>query len=154
VRHQAGGLTFSKPKNLSLPSPRRGPALRSSFSSGVTSGALGSFLTGMLPVAGLKGGCGQTCQWQPLATGARDSGSLLGTYSTRLDATEKGTHGWGVVRKQGRVGCRRWRRTNATALQATGARSWERVGEAGAGCGPREMSGAKGNMEAFASLEE
>lgn len=61
-------LTFSKPKNLSLPSPRRGPALSSSFSSGVTSGALGSFLTGMLPVAGLKGGYGMSvrashCRW-------------------------------------------------------------------------------------------
>jgi hypothetical protein len=59
--NDAAALTFSKPKNLSLPSPRRGPALRSSFSSGVASGALGSFLTGMLPVAGLNGGC--DCQY-------------------------------------------------------------------------------------------
>lgn len=48
-------LTFSKPKNLSLPSPRKGPALTRSFSSGVGSGALGSFLTGVVPAAGLDG---------------------------------------------------------------------------------------------------
>jgi hypothetical protein len=52
----ARALTFSKPKNLSLPSARRGPAFTSSFSRGVGSGALASFLTGMLPVAGLNGG--------------------------------------------------------------------------------------------------
>lgn len=46
---------FSKPKNLSLPSLRRGPALASSFSSGVGSRALGSFLTGAEPAAGPVG---------------------------------------------------------------------------------------------------
>jgi hypothetical protein len=50
-----GALTFSKPKNLSLPSLRRGPALTRSFSSGVGSSALGSFLTGVVPAAGLVG---------------------------------------------------------------------------------------------------
>jgi hypothetical protein len=50
-----GALTFSKPKNLSLPSLRRGPALTRSFSSGVGSGALGSFLAGVVPAAGLVG---------------------------------------------------------------------------------------------------
>lgn len=58
-------LTFSKPKNLSLPSPRRGPALTSSFSSGVGSGALGSFLMGAVPVAGLVGAL-QRSQYGPL----------------------------------------------------------------------------------------
>jgi len=28
---------------------------------------------------------------------------------------------------------------------------WECVGVVGAGCGPRDMEGAKGNMESFAS---
>lgn len=54
-KQEAGPLTFSKPKNLSLPSPRNGGALASSFSSGVGSGALGSFLTGVVPAAGLEG---------------------------------------------------------------------------------------------------
>ena len=54
--HATGRLTFSKPKNLSLPSARTGPALTSSFSRGVASGALASFLMGMVPGAGLKGG--------------------------------------------------------------------------------------------------
>jgi hypothetical protein len=62
-------LTFSNPKNLSLPSLRSGPALRSSFSSGVTSGALGSFLTGMLPGAGLNGGCSRVSQHTAIAGG-------------------------------------------------------------------------------------
>jgi hypothetical protein len=55
--HDEAALTFSKPKNLSLPSPRRGPAFTSSFSSGVGSGALGSFLTDAVPAAGLVGVC-------------------------------------------------------------------------------------------------
>ena len=36
-------LTFSKPKNLSLPSSRRGPAFCNIFSSGVISGTGSSF---------------------------------------------------------------------------------------------------------------
>ena len=50
--HSLRALTFSKPKNLSLPSPRKGPALTRSFSSGVASGA---FLMGVEPTAGLDG---------------------------------------------------------------------------------------------------
>jgi hypothetical protein len=55
AEHGDGLLTFSKPKNLSLPSPRSGPAWTSIFSSGVGSGALGSFFAGVEPVAGLDG---------------------------------------------------------------------------------------------------
>jgi len=48
--------TFSNPKNLSLPSFRTGPVTSAnSFSSGVIMGALGSFLTGAFPAAGLEG---------------------------------------------------------------------------------------------------
>jgi hypothetical protein len=89
--NDAAALTFSKPKNLSLPSPRRGPALSSSFSSGVASGALGSLLTGMLPVAGLNGGCCiniSTCH----CTRHRS------TYGASLDATEERAHGCGSAR--------------------------------------------------------
>jgi len=39
-------LTFSIPKNLSLPSPRIGPKSWSLFSSGDICGVWGSFLTG------------------------------------------------------------------------------------------------------------
>lgn len=43
-------LTFSKPKNLSLPSVLFGPtSFASSFSSGVGWGAFGSFFAGVLP---------------------------------------------------------------------------------------------------------
>ncbi len=48
-----GQLTFSIPKNLSLPSSRMGPAFRSIFSSGVCCGAFGSFLFGELAAEGL-----------------------------------------------------------------------------------------------------
>lgn len=46
-------LTFSIPKNLSLPSVRKGPASMRSLSRGVCWGALGSFLVGDDPVSGL-----------------------------------------------------------------------------------------------------
>lgn len=46
---------FSKPKNLSLPSGRIGPASARSFSRGVGCGALGSFFAGGLLDAGLAG---------------------------------------------------------------------------------------------------
>jgi hypothetical protein len=84
--NDAAVLTFSKPKNLSLPSPRRGPALSSSFSSGVASGALGSFFVGMLPVAGLNGGCTDvsTSHCTPAQGYRREC-----THSARLDATEE-----------------------------------------------------------------
>lgn len=41
-----GGHTFSKPKNLSVPSSRKGPAFCSIFSSGVNSGTISSFFLG------------------------------------------------------------------------------------------------------------
>ena len=54
--HVAGGTrTFSKPKNLSLPSGRTGPASCSSFSRGVNCGAFGSFFAGGALDAGLWG---------------------------------------------------------------------------------------------------
>lgn len=46
-------LTFSMPKNLSLPSSRMGPASSRCFSKGVKGGALGSFLAVDDPVDGL-----------------------------------------------------------------------------------------------------
>lgn len=38
--------TFSKPKNLSVPSSRKGPAFSSIFSRGVNSGKISSFFLG------------------------------------------------------------------------------------------------------------
>lgn len=57
-RRRRNWLTFSNPKNLSLPLARMGlVSAASSFSSGVGCGALGSFFAGATAVDGLAGGC-------------------------------------------------------------------------------------------------
>lgn len=109
--------------------------MTSSFSSGVGSGALISFLTGVLPVAGVKGGW-ERHQYQALATGALTGagGMQAGrTYSARLDATEKGSHSWAGL-QWGRKGAggfstRRARRL----LRAAGLRARRRRRRAASG---------------------
>ena len=100
-------LTFSNPKNLSLPSARRGPALTRSFSSGVESGALGSLLTGAVPAAGLVGACLGVSRWACRChcqcqcqchchchcNVARNVYSAWRTHSAGLEAAEEARHG-------------------------------------------------------------
>jgi len=56
---KSSNLTFSKPKNLSLPSILMGPASARSLSRGVSWGAFGSFLVGVLPAEVSAGFCVQ-----------------------------------------------------------------------------------------------
>lgn len=83
--------TFSKPKNLSLPSGRTGPASCSSFSRGVNCGAFGSFFAGGALEAGLWGYSGRTSAIA--RAGAARKGR--GTHSPRLQAAKERSHGGG-----------------------------------------------------------
>lgn len=62
----ASQLTFSIPKNLSLPSFRTGPESCSIFSRGVIGGAWGSFFGGLAPEAGAEGPCMRSTSQQCL----------------------------------------------------------------------------------------
>ena len=69
-RRRRNWLTFSNPKNLSLPSARMGlVSAASSFSSGVGCGALGSFFVGATAVDGLAGGCDAVSETQRQGSG-------------------------------------------------------------------------------------
>jgi hypothetical protein len=57
-----GALTFSRPKNLSLPSSRMGPACCSIFSNGVNSGVGSSFSFFLLGDASFVPSFAEACE--------------------------------------------------------------------------------------------
>ena len=89
---KSSNLTFSKPKNLSLPSVLMGPASARSLSRGVSWGAFGSFLVGVLPAEVSAGFC-------PRATSATTRSTAApiefgrNSYGSASQAAEKRRHG-------------------------------------------------------------
>jgi hypothetical protein len=84
VGHVRATLTFSKPKNLSLPSSRNGPAFCSIFSRGVTSKIISSFFFASASLAGWFGEALREafCQQRRLCT-------RLGRWTSQREARQR-----------------------------------------------------------------